>query len=706
LTLTQPLARGRLVRGIKRAATSNLVGYSNLSSPDEQLLTDLQTCARAAADILEPEQARIREEISREENPTSRDLLWWQYDFTSSYVEWASANAGARLRYLESLGTHEKQEAELARCASNEGGLLHWMRAWAWTLDPRVTCLPVVPFVPFRFQAETIQWLDALVRVRRRDGLVDKSRDEGLSWIAVLLSVYYYLFVPFSQILFGSYKEELVDSKERTDTLLEKVRFQLRRTPSWMLPRGFSFREHAGYMKISNPQNGAMIAGAAPTENFGRAGRYTVVWLDEQASWRFGAYPQWAAVSQSSPCKISISTPKGKANKQAELRFSGTMPHRSLHWKRHPWKDERWYKGQALTMSEEEIAQELDIDYEASQPGRIFPMWSEAYHIITWSEFERVYGLRNIPRSWLLGRAQDVGTSEGHPNVTAWAARPRKNDKYGDTVFFYREFVAPQDWTIMEIAEGRWAQGNKLVAPGIWQREQTLKEADRMVISEISWEGESERRTYAHDCKRYPVQFSRIKKPGPNAGLSEMRNMMQLLPEPHPFARHPKTGQPLMGRPRLILIVDDDQGGLRVDDEGFLVRDGAIDEHGHARARFEIPLYHYPVKEKSKAVGQRRPFKRDDDWIDDARYICRKWGPPSAELNLQERIEQNLPEKLRNANLPPLESAVTPQQQGERVELMQARERAIRKAERELKRGQARHWRDKPNRQPTKRRKR
>jgi len=671
-----------------------LTSYQNIASPDEQLVTDLQSCISAPS-IIEREQAIIRQAIDVETNVVKRDLLWWEHDFLRDYIERAAHVAGVRLEYLDSLDTDEKREVELETC---ERDVVHWFQYWAWGLDPRVTALPVVPFYPFKFQEAAIRKLDEWILVKRTTGLIDKSRDEGASWIATDLSVHHWRFIPQFQCLFGSYIEDLIDSKKNPKALLEKVRFQLRRLPSWMLPRGFVMDKHTGYMKITNPETEALIEGAAPTINFGRAGRYTVIFYDEFPAWAFGGYPQWTASSQSSRAKVLIFTPKGKANKAADLRFSGKVEVMSLHWKKHPFKnkDNRWYDGQALSMDAVEIAQELDIDYEASQPGRIFPMWHEAFHVITWSEFEAVYGVDHIPTTWNLCRAQDVGTSEGHENVTAWAARPRKNDKYNDTVFFYREFAAPTDWTVGEIAEGRWDK-QRLVAPGIWQREKPLKENERMTFSLISWEAESERRTYAQDCKRYPIHFTRIQKPGPNEGLAEMRNGMQLLAEPHPFARHPKTGEYLFGRPRHVIIVPDAQGLLQVDAEDNLFRTPAVDEEGMVTARFEIPLYHYPVTEKDKPVGLRKPFKRADNWIDDARYIWRKWGPPPADATKREQIEAALPESLQTQNLPKPEevAAMTEGQKEELMALLMSRDREARKAEQKLEVKQARHWRRK-----------
>lgn len=674
-----------------------LTSYSNLSSPDEQLSTDLQTCIEAVS-LIEREQDQIRKEIDLETNVTRRDLLWWEHDFIKVYIERAAIVAERRLEYLDSLNTDAKREEELRTC---ERDVVHWFQYWAWSLDPRVTALPVVPFYPFNFQEDTIRELDQLILVRRTDAVLDKSRDQGASWIAIDLSVHHWRFIPFFQALFGSYKEELVDSLKEPDTLLEKVRFQLRRLPAWMLPRGFKMTEDAGYMKIVNPEQGSLIAGAAPTVNFGRAGRYSVVWFDELAAWRFAGYPQWTAASQSARCKIAISTPKGKANKFSDLRHSGKVKVISLHWKRHPFKDDRWYQGQSLSMDPVEIAQELDIDYEASQPGRIFPMFHEVFHVITWSEFKAVYGVDHIPATWNLARAQDVGTSDGHPNVTAWVARPRKNDKWNDTLFFYREFVAPTHWSSGQIAEGDWDPKTKqLIEPGIWQREKPLKENDRMSFSLLSWEAKSEKRTYSQDCKRYPLHFTNIEKPNPNGGIAEMRNLMTLLSEPNPFVRDPRTGEHLFGRTRFIILVDDAQGELMVDpaDGENLMRAGAIDEKGHVRARFELPLYHYPVSEKDKPVAKRAPFKRDDDWIDDARYICRKWGPPAAEQTTRERIEEALPDSLKTENLPqPAEiEAMTTGQREELMAVLMARDREVKKAEKKLEsKGKAQHWRRK-----------
>src|SRR5262249_11361890 len=205
---------------------------------------------------------------------------------------------------------------------------------------------------------------------------------------------------------------------------------------------------------------------------------------DEYAAWPFGGYPQHTALSQTTRSMLKISSVQGRFNQFAEERHSGRANVFVMDWREHPWKDERWYAALpygyvGAPMSPEAIAQEIERDYEASQPGRAIPKWSELYNVITWSEFERVYGVRHIPLHWNLARCQDVGTSEGHPNVTSWATKPGKDDPYNDTLFFYREFMPPVDWSITQIAEGVWEKGGRLVEDGIWQLEAPHRAKDR-----------------------------------------------------------------------------------------------------------------------------------------------------------------------------------------------------------------------------------
>jgi hypothetical protein len=644
-------------------------------NPDELLLADLQTAIDARA-LIAPEQEKLRVLIDQAVDPIERDARWYQHSLIEAQLTRAADVAQVRLSHLEELKKIGRYEAELEKCADGIEGTLYWLRMYAWGFDPREDSpLPIQPFYPFQFQERYIRWIERCVFDLRTSGLAEKPRDMGFTVGFLLWSVKQWLFRDHFSAFLTSATEDLVDSKKDPDTLFEKIRFQLKRTPSWQLPRGFDITRDTPYMNIENSENGSTITGAAPTGKVGRQRRRTVVLCDESASWPFGGYPQATALSQTARSIFHVSSVQGMNNKFAELRHGGKTSVFEVDWSDHPWKDDRWFAALSHgwvgpAMSAEEIAQEILRDYHASQPGRILPWWAEPWHIITWSDFKRVYGVRQIPQTWYLARAQDVGTTGqqgGSANVTAWAAKPREDAKWNDTIFFYREWMAPDDWSVRTIGEGKWDDEGNLLEPGIWQREVVKNERGEVVYSEegrfaislISHEAEQEQRTYSQDCKRYPVRFAKIKNPSVNAGIPQMRNLVELLPEPHPFVRDPRTRQALMGRPRLVLIVDDEEGELKVGADGRLMRTPAKTDAGHKRARFEAPLYHYPVTEKDKPVAKKAPFARNNDWLDCARYICRVWGPPVARVPEEEEIEQNLPPQLQSANLPAPEKGQT-----------------------------------------------
>ena len=671
-TEDQVLEAARLEAGFNATTAENdlLLGNEELH-PDDQLLSDLHRCLDARA-LIPAEQEKIRQLIDKAETNVERDFRHYQLWLVGQQLTRAAQVAEVRLKHYERLRSEEDYQAERFRIVNGPdarakikgpaGGSIYWFQLYAWGFDPRPDSpLPVMPFYPFPFQENYITWLEQLVFDRRASGLVEKARDMGATVGALLWSVKQWLFARYFSAFLTSATEDLVDCKKDEDTLFEKARFQLRRTPAWQLPRGFDLIRDMPYMNISNPQNGSSITGGAPTANVGRQRRRTFVLGDEAAAWPHGGYPQHVALSQTTRSLIKLSSVQGMFNQFAEERHSGKANVFVMDWKEHPWKTEAWYDALpygygGVPMSGEAIAQEIDRNYRASQPGRILPMFDEVLNVITWEEFARVYGTDHIPITWNLARAQDVGTTADHLNVTAYAARPRKDDPHNDTIFFYREYVAPTDWPVEWIGEGKWDEDGNLLEEGLWQLEAPLNEKPRFVISLISQEGESEQRTYQYTCKRYPILFSRIKKPEANAGIAQMRALITPLPEVNPFVvypkGHPKEGQPLIGRPRLVLIVAKEEGELAWDGQR-LYRLQASTAAGQKEAREEIPLWHYPASEADKPVALRKPFKRKDDWLDDARYICRVWGPPPADSTPAEDFEDKLPEALRLDSLVP-----------------------------------------------------
>lgn len=237
---------------------------------------------------------------------------------------------------------------------------------WAMTFDPRNAALgrpATVPFVLFPRQREFIQWLHEHWR-NRRHGLVEKSRDMGATWLCVWFAIWMWNFHPGAVVGFGSRKEDYVDKTGDPDAIFWKLREGLRLLPIELLPAGFDLKEHAPYMRIVNPQTGATIKGEAG-DNIGRGGRTSIYFVDE-AAYIERPHLIEASLSQTTNCRIDVSTPFGMANPFAVKRHSGRIDVFTLHWTQDPRKGPEWYARQKEELDPVILAQEVDINYQAS----------------------------------------------------------------------------------------------------------------------------------------------------------------------------------------------------------------------------------------------------------------------------------------------------------------------------------------------------
>jgi len=650
---------------------SRAAKYKSLAPNDASLFAALDMCIespnnlKGEFDKIDKAIARIKRNMRGDARTETRiDYLEYEKWSLRETTIRAFKEAVRRKEHLFNLlDSEEKQKVEMEKCSESFD---YWFDNYAWIVDPRNTILFAFPFERYPFQREATEWINDLIFVLRSHGLIDKSRDMGVTWLVVCLFVYYWLFPRGNSqfhALITSYREDEVDQKGVPGTIFEKIRSQIRFLPSWMLPEGFKGTSkgsskddaHISHMRIVNPQNGSTIVGTTANAETGRSGRYSVVFFDESASIKDDESSASAA-SQSTKCCLFVSTPKGKLNYFAKKRFSGDIPVLSFHWKKHPYKDERWYKGQKLNMSSEMIAQELDIDYDASQPGKVYPAYDERYHVITKSDFMRevegataveMDGTRRfrIPLEWHLSRAHDWGSSDSngeHANITMWFATAKQGTKtkthgldISGSVFIYRMHTAPPHSTVRAVARSV----HILQAPD--------KEQHRMVQELMSHEALSERDTYSQEHDLQYVQWNTDY----NSGIAQVRDYLEIqyTHQPHPFRPKKTKETPLLkGRPMIYLIVDDDQGECYFDwtTQKYQVRPGK-DDKGLARLRAEFGVYHYPKSETGKAVKKQKPEKIFDDAMDCVRCMAVTF-PPVADYTIGERLELDLPTNLRN----------------------------------------------------------
>jgi hypothetical protein len=136
----------------------------------------------------------------------------------------------------------------------------YFVNNFCWIQDPEAETaeLKEIPFLLYDYQERAG---DEIVKAIRegRDLPIEKSRKMGLSWLVIALSVWGFAFQEWD-ILLGSQKAENVDTRGNIKSLLEKARFILEKTPTWLIPpliRGV----HDKSMVLIHPTSRATIAG-------------------------------------------------------------------------------------------------------------------------------------------------------------------------------------------------------------------------------------------------------------------------------------------------------------------------------------------------------------------------------------------------------------------------------------------------------------
>lgn len=280
------------------------------------------------------------------------DLIDWRNpDYTGV---WA-----ARSERLEKL----RQDVSMVGAvkAYYKDNPVEFINDWVCTFDPRhveVGKEELTPFVLFEHQVDCVNWLVARWR-GREDGLIEKSRDMGVSWLCSAVALWMWLFYPGVVIGFGSRKREYVDNLGDPKSIFWKIRTAINYLPQEFKPLGYEEKKHALAMRIMNPENGSVMVAEAGN-NIGRGNRTSIYFKDESA---FYEQPEAieAALSQTSNCKIDVSTPNGAGNPFYRKRHGGRIPVFVFDWKDDPRKGPDWYEKQKSILDPVVLAQEVDI---------------------------------------------------------------------------------------------------------------------------------------------------------------------------------------------------------------------------------------------------------------------------------------------------------------------------------------------------------
>jgi phage terminase large subunit len=306
---------------------------------------------------------------------------WWPPDYSSKYRE--------RSHALQWQKKNPKIVPNaLAHYSSGWEGCCDFIEDWCDTFDPRnvgrAGRLTTMPFLMFPRQRELVQFLFELFEAEA-NGLIEKSRDMGATWICAAVSVWFWRFRRGARIGWGSRKADLVDRIGDMDSIFEKMRFIIRSLPPFLLPPDFN--GDMGYMKIVNENGDASITGESG-DDIGRGGRTFAYFKDESAHY---AHPEAieAALGENTRIQIDISSVNGTGNVFHRTRENGQVwePGKGIRkdcanvfimdWRDHPEKDQIWYDNRKLLYTSKGLAhifaQEVDRNYSASLEGVIIP---------------------------------------------------------------------------------------------------------------------------------------------------------------------------------------------------------------------------------------------------------------------------------------------------------------------------------------------
>ncbi len=260
-----------------------------------------------------------------------------------------------------------------------------WINTFAWTYDPRMTAYGLPPKLPLVLTPKQQHILSQV-----EDGyknnlniLIEKSRAEGLTEILAAWDIHKWLFVSGYKSGWGSRKEELVDKIGEPDTIFARLRRMIYALPKKMRPKGYG-RENNSFdnrMRLVNPDNGAVLSGEGGI-NIGRGGRSSNYKVDEYAKVDSPRSID-ESLSYNTNSLIYFSTPYGM-NQFYQHRKSGKWKVITAGWWSNPAKNDKWqdgvrnessewYKLQHMLFDPVTIAQEIDIDYNASVEDVFIP---------------------------------------------------------------------------------------------------------------------------------------------------------------------------------------------------------------------------------------------------------------------------------------------------------------------------------------------
>lgn len=223
----------------------------------------------------------------------------------------------------------------------------------------------LIPFKTYDFQSELVDDLDL-----HRFIVVLKARQLGISTITAAYVTWLCLFHRDKNVL-------VVATKLATAAnMVKKVKTILKHLPEWLRISDFAV-DNKNSIELTN---GSQVKASSTSGDAGRSEALSLLVIDEAAHiegledlWT-GLYP---TISTGGRC-IAISTPNGVGDwfhetyVGAEASDNEFYPVR-LFWDQHPERDKEWFDTETKNMSQRQIAQEYECNFNTSGDTVIHP---------------------------------------------------------------------------------------------------------------------------------------------------------------------------------------------------------------------------------------------------------------------------------------------------------------------------------------------
>src|SRR5262245_13268806 len=281
----------------------------------------------------------------------------------------------------------------------------------------------------------------------------------------------------------------------------------------------------------------------------------------------------------------------------------------------------------------ESFLAEYQHDFSAIEERRVISEYDERLHVITWSMFAKVFGVRYIPQHWERACGLDIGYTEGHLSAWSWIATSAANSRNPGLRFRYRgmTFVEP---LLDDMAEA--------VKAAMVPDSSNGRHFDELPLIQV-WRASHEQKG-ARMTQRAKHDLPFIAgKSGKHDGIEQWQHYLRPdKTKPHPFVEDEEIDEGVysLGRPHFFDVVDDDQLVSPRDDRGLKTH------------REQVLAWRYrKVKLSDTGLQDEQPVKAFEDTCDSTRFITAEWGPEPTALTEAEKTELALPDGLRRETL-------------------------------------------------------